>query len=305
MRILRILRIGLVCLSLLPCLPSALVADEFRDLVLVAGQSNAVGYDAYASDLPADPEDEKVLFWWRCGDPPPDAHDSAGARQWATLRPQPAGTPMPKINESGDTASGLKRQYGNFGKAEGGFGPEMGFARAWREQGDAPLAIVKVAFSGTSLATDWNPDDPGSGGACYRALVEESKTAIVAAKARGITLRLRALLWVQGESDANAKAAPRYEEALGTMLAQLREDLESPGLVALLAVNTRFGDGSNPHLPVIVAAQKALAEQDPLCLYMDTTGAETLVPRHIHFTAAGTLEVGRRFATALADLEKQ
>jgi len=108
----------------------SLSAEEVRDLILVAGQSNAVGYDAYASDLPADEADTAVLFWWRCGDPPPDLHDSTGAREWTSLQPQPLGDPIPKVTASGDTASGLKRQYGNFGRHEGGFGAEMGLARA-------------------------------------------------------------------------------------------------------------------------------------------------------------------------------
>lgn len=292
---------SLACLSLFSLLPAGLRAEEIRDLVLVAGQSNAVGYDAYASGLPADPEDGKVLFWWRCGDPPPDVHDSTSARQWTTLQPQPPGDPIPKAKPSGDTATGLKRQYGNFGRTEGGFGPEMGFSREWRKHGDRPLAIIKVAFSGTAMATDWNPDDPGPGGACYRALVGESEAAIAAAKERGITLRLRAFIWVQGESDANAEAAPLYEKTLGEMIARLREDLEAPEFIALLGVNTRFGNGKNPHVPSIVAAQKALAKKDSRCLYVDTAGAETLEPSHTHFTAAGTLEIGERFAEALAE----
>jgi len=282
---------------------SALHSEETRDLVLVAGQSNAVGFDAYASELPADPADKAVLFWWRCGDPPPDEHDSSGARKWTSLQPQPLGNPLPKVLPSGDTASGLKRQYGNFGKPEGGFGPEMGFSREWRKQVKTPLAIIKVAFSGTSLEEDWNPKNPGEGGACYRALIEESKAAVAAARERGIRLQPRALVWVQGESDANAAAAPLYENALGEMLAHLRQDLETPELFALLGVNTRFGNGKNPHVPAIVAAQKALDEKDPLCLYVDTAGAETLEPSHTHFTASGTLEVGRRFARALAGAE--
>ncbi len=282
---------------------SALLSEETRDLVLVAGQSNAVGFDAYASELSVDPDDKTVLFWWRCGDPPPDDHDSTGARAWTTLRPQPLGNPLPKVQPSGDPASGLKRQYGNFGKPEGGFGPEMGFSREWRKQVKTPLAIIKVAFSGTSLATDWRHDDPGDAGACYRALIEESRAALAAAKGRGLVLRPRAIVWVQGESDANTAAAPLYENALGEMLAQLRQDLEAPELMALLGVNTRFGNGKNPHVPAIVAAQKALDEKDPHCLYVDTAGAETLGPSHTHFTAAGTLEVGRRFARALAGSE--
>lgn len=282
--------------------PAGLAAEETRDLVLVAGQSNAVGFDAYASDLPEDPADKAVMFWWRCGDPPPDDHDSSGGRAWHSLGPQPLGDPIPKESASGDAAGGLKRQYGNFGRPEGGFGPEIGFAREWRQKEQTPLAIVKVAFSGTALGTDWNQNDRGPNGACYRALIEETKAAIAYARERGITLRLRAMIWVQGESDANESAALDYERALTTMLESLRKDLEAPGLIALIGVNTRFGDGKNPHLPTVIAAQKAIGEKDPLARYVDTAGAETLLPKHTHFTAAGTLEVGRRYAEALRSL---
>ena len=180
--------------------------------------------------------------------------------------------------------------------------PRAGSGRrwAWRAKGGKPLAIVKAAFSGTGMRTDWNPADAGPSGACYRALVGETKAAMAAAKEKGITLRLRALLWVQGESDANAADAANYEKNLGAMLAALRKDLEAPELVALLAVNTRFGNDKNPFMPKVIAAQQALAAKDKLCVYVDTAGAETLLPGRTHFTAAGTLEVGRRFAAELA-----
>lgn len=76
--------------------PVLLRAAETRDLILVAGQSNAVGADALASELPADPADQSVLFWWRTGDPPPDEYDTTSGGKWTTLRPQPRGNPMPK-----------------------------------------------------------------------------------------------------------------------------------------------------------------------------------------------------------------
>jgi hypothetical protein len=283
----------------------SLHADEVRDLILVAGQSNAVGYDAYASELPAHEADKTVLFWWRCGDPPPDLHDSTGARKWTSLQPQPLGDPIPKVTGSGDTASGLKRQYGNFGKPEGGFGPEMGLARALAGKESRPLAILKVAFSGTSLEKDWGPALPDPGGDCYRALISEYVAAIAAAKEAKVTLRPRALVWVQGESDATAMAAPPYEKALGEMLGALRREIEAPDLILLLAVNTRFGNGKNPHMPAVIAAQKALGESIPRCDYVDTEGAGTLEPSHTHFTASGTIEVGERFATALLEAEKE
>lgn len=280
-----------------------LQAAETRDLILIAGQSNAVGYDAYTSELPPDAADKEAMFWWRVGDPPPDEFDVTSGRQWTTLQPQPRGTPLDvKSLAEDDPRRKLQRQYGNFKKPEGGFGPEIGLTRELRARGGKPLAIVKVAFSGTGIVTDWHPDDAGPAGSCYRALLEETKAAIAAATEKGITLHLRALVWVQGENDANAGAAPKYEKNLAHLLERLRADLAAPELIALIGVNTRFGDGKNPNMPVVVAAQKAVAEKDRRSVYVDTEGAETLPP-NTHFTAAGTLEVGRRFAAALLKLE--
>lgn len=276
-------------------------SEEIRDLLLVAGQSNAVGFDAPASELPADPSDETILFWWCCGDPPPDQHDSMGGGGWTTLRPQPLGRPLSK--ESAAAANpphpDAKRQYGNFAKAEGGFGPEITFARSLAAGAPRPLAVLKVAFSGTSVAKDWGPTLQAPDGACYRAFVDEYRKSIAAAKSEGISLRPRALVWVQGESDATAEYAPLYEGNLRAMLERLRRDLETPDLVLLLGVNTRFGNGKNPHMPAVIAAQKAIAGALPDCAYVDTSGAETLPPSHTHFTAAGTLEIGKRYAEAL------
>jgi hypothetical protein len=268
--------------------------SEFRDLILVAGQSNAVGFDARAEELPADVRDERTLFWWRVGDPPPDEFDGTSARQWTYLQFQPR-TPA----KAGDTGQKLPRQYGNFSAgSKGGFGPEMGLVRTLADREDRQLAVIKTAFSGTSIAGDWNVDLAGAD-SCYRALIEETKAAVDAAKSRDILLRPCAFVWVQGESDANPKDAPNYAANLTRMLVRLRTDLAAPDMVLLLGVNTRFGDGKNPSMPVIVEAQKKVAATLHHVRYVDTTGAETLPPSHTHFTAAGTLEIGRRYAEAL------
>lgn len=267
---------------------------EERDLILVAGQSNAVGYDTRPADLPADPVDESVLFWWKCGDPPPDEHDSISGSKWTHLQIQPKGMP-------GQNRPGLGRQYGNFRFPEGGFGPEMGLARTLAAKEKRPLAVIKVAFSGTSVTNDWNPADPGEKGTCYRALVAETKAAIAAARERDIALRLRAIAWVQGESDANPAGVAVYEKTLGDLLAALRKELDAPEMVALLAVNTKFGGEQNRFMPGIVAAQKALAEKQERCVYVDTASAE--IANSAHFSSAGTLDVGRRFAESLLQWE--
>ncbi len=281
-------------LSVLLLLPHLAFAEpEGYDLVLVAGQSNAVGFDADPADLPADPADAKVLFWWKTGDPPPDKHDSTSAAVWSTLKTQPKGDPAPK-----DPA---KRQYGNFAGENGGFGPEIGFARhVLKVSPERKLAILKVAFSGTSIPKDWDPEKRDQAESCYAALVAEFGKAEEAARERNIRLRPTALLWIQGESDANPANAPRYAADLTVFVAALREDLKAPGLLALLAVNTRFGNGSNPHMPAIVEAQKEVAAADPRARYVDT--AEAPIANGAHYSTEGTLLVGRLFADALEKL---
>lgn len=260
----------------------------------VAGQSNAVGFDAKPGKVPKDESDQKFLFWWRCGDPPPDKHDSISGRKWTHLQAQPLGDPQrPKQG----------RQYGNFAHAEGGFGPEMGLARTIYAKQTKQLAVVKVAFSGTSLGSDWNHDDPGDGGACYRALIAETRAAIAAAKETRLSLNLRALVWVQGESDARPKAARDYADALEGMIAALRKDLEAPELVALLAVYTQFGGGRNMFMPTIVRQHKLVASRDPLCEYVDTSKAT--IANGAHYDSKGTLDVGRWFAESLIRLESK
>ncbi len=290
---LRRLPLGLALL--LTCLAHA----ETRDLILVAGQSNAVGYDAYAEELPADPKDAATMFWWRVGDPPPDEFDGTSARQWTTLQFQPRTPAM-----EGDAAKKTGRQYGNFNKkSKGGFGPEIGMVRTLATKESRPLAVIKTAFSGTSVAGDWNVGLPGKADPCYRAMIDEAKAAIAAAQTRGVTLRPRAFAWVQGESDANAKDAPVYAANLTKMLQRLRADLAAPDMILLLGVNTRFGNGKNAFMPKVIEAQKEVASALPRARYVDTAGAETLPPSHTHFTAVGTLEIGRRYAEALLAAE--
>lgn len=261
---------------------------EDRDLLIVAGQSNAVGYNAIPGELSADENDQKILFWWRTGDPPPDDHDSTSGRKWTHLQSQPLGTP--KLPKEG-------RQYGNFAQPEGGFGPEIGLARTLFAKEQKPLALIKVAFSGTGLQRDWNHTDPGEGGSCYRALIEETRAAIASAKEQGITLRVRAFAWIQGESDANANDSELYAQRLREMISALRHDLNAPEMLALIAVNTRFGNGNNKFMPTIVEQQQRLTATDPRCAYVDTSSAT--IANAAHFDTKGTLEVGRLFADSL------
>lgn len=262
-------------------------ADEVRhvDLYLLAGQSNAVGFDAKPSELPASEVDEKVLFWFKTGDPPPDDADTTSGGSWTTLKPQPLGMPKPKDS--------MPRQYGNFAQSEGGFGPEIGMARAiLTKKPDAHIAIFKVAFSGTSLISDWNENAD-----CWKAFATQYEKASAAAKANNIVLNPQGFVWVQGESDANPANAPKYADALTDLIARVRKLTGNPKLLARVGFNTKFAYGAQEWIPKVVEAQRLAAVRDPLVDYIDTSAATIANPAH--YDTKGTLLVGELFGKSL------
>lgn len=264
------------------------------DVILVAGQSNAVGFDSDPAALPSDPRDRQILFWWRCGDPPPSEHDSSSGGRWERLQPQPKGHPLPFDED--------RRQFGNFSHAAGGFGPEMGLARTLASLTQRRLAVVKVAYSGTGLHSDWDPRNAGTSGACYRSLVAETREALRSLQRAGFDPSLRAIAWIQGESDCKAEDAGRYRSRLVAFIGDLRQDLDSPGLFFLMGFNDRFNGPDDPFTKTVAAAQRAIARDVARCAFVDTDGA-TLANRY-HFDAAGNLKIGRLLAEALIDGER-
>jgi hypothetical protein len=299
----RMIRCGLIHFAagtygVLLCLWMAPVHAAEADLIIVAGQSNAVGYDAKPEVLKDDETDKQVLFWYRCGDPLPDEFDTTSGGMWTTLGPQPLGKP--------DRTPGKPRQYGNFAQPEGGFGPEMGLGRKLKPTAGRRLAIVKGAWSGTGLATDWDSEATDDNGACYRALVAEVELATNAAAKEDLTLKPRALVWVQGESDANPADGRLYADRLVKMISALRSELAAPEMAALLAINTRFravGDQPHPDVLMVIEGQQAAASKLGRSRYIDTDGVGYFGP--YHFDGAGTLEVGYRMAKGLEEIEAE
>ncbi|MFU8781294.1 MAG: sialate O-acetylesterase, partial [Kiritimatiellia bacterium] len=227
---------------------------------------------------------------WRGGDPGPNEHDSSFNQEWVHLLVQPKGNPG-------------RRGPGNFGQAEGGFGPEMGFARTLLDaQPDRPLAIVKVAYNATGVSA-WRP-----GTSIYRTLISETNLAIEKAKAQGITLRPRAFLWCQGETDSNRNPdTDAYRDELESIISTLRKDLDAPEMIALLGFNTRFGKRASKRSEPrwenqrIINAQKQIAENSDYAVWVNDWGVE--IANQAHFSAKGTLEVGERYAKALLEAE--
>jgi hypothetical protein len=257
------------------------------DVYLIAGQSNATG-QGYTKNLPngfVAPSDVEL---YTSG--PPHLDSGAAAGSWIALR---------AASESPDR-----------------FGPELGFGVELRKRYPSrKLAIVKHAHSGSDLHSDWAPgassSDRSGWGPQYIAFVATVTPALAALRARGLHPMVRAMLWQQGENDADSPgAANDYGKNLAAFIARVREQFDAPGMLfvygyVLPPPNTGPGRDAvrNGQAAVDEASGGALSVKgahvivtDDLSQRADDPG--TPYPNdHLHFGSQGQLELGRRMAS--------
>ena len=218
------------------------------------------GWRSDAASYPADPHklDKRIPFYFKA------IHYGSTQKQWETLRPQ----------------------AGHF--KSGHFGPEVSFARALLKTKLHP-AIFKFSSGGTSIKTDWKA--PGKKG-LYDDMVTNLKIAIDELEAQGHTVTPRAIIWIQGETDANTEElASEYYWHLKKMLHHLRNNvLRLPKIPVILSV-----DEQHPRVqvnPQVVDAQLQLAMEDNTISFVSMMGLEKYDVTHL--TARGTVQQGKR-----------
>ena len=250
-------------LFILPITTSTTQADNI-DLFILAGQSNMQGWRSDAKDYPLDKQqlDARIPFYYET------VGYGSSQQQWETLTSQP----------------------GHF--KSGHFGPEVSFGRLLLKAGYTP-AIYKYSLGGSSLKLDWKA--PGQKG-IYDKMIASLKTAIKALEAQGHTVTPRALIWIQGESDAdNILLAKEYYWHLKKMLHHLRSNvIHNPHLPVVLSV-----DEQHPRVkqnPQVVNAQIKLALEDDTINFVSMVGLEKYDVTHL--TAKGTIKQGQRIFKA-------
>ena len=178
-----------------------------RLVLLVAGQSNAMGYESYAIDPIT-----KVNFF---KSPYANGADRLSTITWKM--PFVPNTP----NGSFAPLATPQRFVSPTGSPQM-FGPELGLARRLYRDGVGVVGVVKVAYAGTSLASDWPP----AGGNLYGKMIDFVRQQMTRDAASGIVDVLSAAYWYQGESDAlDAVMARDYANNLSVFIASLRRDL--------------------------------------------------------------------------------
>jgi len=230
------------------------------DLFIMAGQSNMQGWRSDAANYPVDHHqlDKRIPFYYEAID------YGSSNKQWKTLMPQ----------------------VGHF--KSGHFGPEVTFARALLKTKMNP-AIFKFSSGGSSIKTDWKA--PGKHG-LYDQMINNLDLAIAEMEAQGHTVTPRAIIWIQGETDANtSQLANEYYWHLRKLLHHLRTNiLRQPKLMVILSV-----DEQHPRVqlnPQVVDAQLKLAREDETITFVSMKGLEKSDVTHL--TANGTINQGLR-----------
>ncbi len=263
---------------------NVVIADEVTRVFLFAGQSNMVGSDANANridDYPnfkgAGAPQSDVLFSYILGN-----RDEA-SNGWVPLTPLRA------------------------------FGPEVTFARRVRKQAAFPIAIIKSAVGGTTMAFDWNPAAPDKGQKLYPRTLKLIRDSLAELDKRGVRYQLEAVMWHQGENDMLDRTLyKQYAEGLTTLIARLRADLKTPELKWYLGEVSEKGIWGMDHrsnLGIFRQQQEQALKDDPLVRWVPTSHLAFEVmgngQPHYHFGTQGLLQMGEAFADAyLRDLGK-
>jgi len=238
---------------------------ETLDLHILAGQSNAQGYQGDAAHCPPG---GNIPFFYDS----PGLGNSGG--QWTILGPQSGGQ--------------FSRGY---------FGPEVAFALALERAGARP-AIFKFTAPSTSLAKDWK--GPGEGGLLDE-MCRELPIALKVLATRHIRVKICSFTWIQGESDAETDAmAIRYHDRLIILLRHVRAVLHHPNLPVILGI-----DEQHPWVkerPVVVEAQKQIVATDKHMAFLSMLDLEKADTSHL--TPAGLIKHGERLFQTWHQLAK-
>ncbi len=253
------------------------------DVIIVAGQSNAVGIPVEKEEIEEYfyEKSDASMLWYRMG----GTGSPFVSGKWVPLEPQK-----------------MWRGYG--------MGPEVTMGRTVSQYKSGPVAIIKVAFNSTALSqlpvTDWNPESKNE---LYDLLVSEVQLAL-ANLPFGYTGKIAGFVWVQGESDAQSKGlkgtlarqpemASRYKINLQMFIQNLRRDFsykKLPVLISEISVPEIDSSGREfLYRDLIAQAQYEVAAMDMNIILVHTNGLDKSLDL-LHYTVTGQAELGLRLA---------
>jgi hypothetical protein len=178
------------------------------------------------------------------------------------------------------------------------FGPEVTFGRT-RADSDSwqPMALIKYARGGTSLADDWKPGT----GPHYIAFMNTVNSALATIDPQYDPV-IAGMIWMQGERDSKYLAmANAYEQNLTDFIQAIRTEFTEPNLPFVIG---QISEASVWTYGAIVRQAQANVSQNVADTELVITSDLTLNADGIHYDAQGQMTLGTRFANKIILLEQ-
>ena len=270
---------------------------------LLAGQSNMDGY-GYVRELDEPYRRPSDKVWIYTGQTTPDESPATGTGLWSPL-------------EAG-YGTGFATD-GRVNRLSDRFGPELSFGQTLAAlQPDARIALVKYSFGGTALAHgvgfgNWDPDSrDGHHANQYDHALATLREALaiddIDRDGRRDVLVPAGIVWMQGESDANAgqAVADAYAYNLKRMMDLLRAALRVDDLPVVIGRITDSGmDDDGVMMDYIATVQEPQARfvaDDACAAYVVATDDFDHLDDMWHYDTEGFIGLGTAFAAAMHGL---
>lgn len=187
---------------------------------------------------------------------------------------------------------------------EPSFGPEVSFGRAMAQAFPKDdIYLIKHAWGASSLGGGWSPvagkksgvmtGGKGTPGLQYNLFTRAVKAALANLDKANIDYEIAGMLWMQGETDAQSKYGGRdkdYDKNLAAFIADMRMNYgkDLPFVIGRINNHGQW-NGTNTR-----TAQQVVAEKTEGVYWFDTDDIQR--SGNGHYTTAGQIELGRRFA---------
>lgn len=194
----------------------------------------------------------------------------------------------------------------HFDKPMAGVGPGVAFGKAMADNDlEIRVGLIPCAAGGSPIISwqaggYWGQTDSHP----YDDAIKRTKLAMESGILKGI-------IWHQGESDSNEDNSGLYESKLADLIKALRQDLNAPKVPFIAAT---ISDFANPELmdpkaeivsqrQIVNAAIRNIPKLVKHTAYVESTGLKHKGD-NLHFDSASSRELGRRYAKAMIDLQR-
>jgi hypothetical protein len=182
------------------------------------------------------------------------------------------------------------------GHDNAGVGPGLAFAEALLSKNPKiAVGLIPCAVGGSPINL-WQKGSKLYDEALRRAELALQTTAPVKARIRGV-------LWLQGEANANAAGLAVHEAKLLKLIDDLRTDLAQPELPFIACTIGEMGDKTKlSDKAAMNQLLLALPSKRPRTACVDARELKSHIGDNVHFDTAAQNEIGKRFAAKLGEL---